>query len=91
MPGYGPARFDLAIPEVQWVLEIDIHPDHGLEGGAADKRRDRCARASGWETEHVGEQDLVARFSATIEGLVQAIDRRRTQFTTLRAAGLWPS
>ena len=91
LPGYGPARFDLAIPELQWVLEIDIHPDHGLEGGAADKRRDRCARAIGWETERVGEQDLVARFSATIEGLVQAIDRRRTQVAALRAARLWPS
>jgi very-short-patch-repair endonuclease len=91
LPGYGRARFDIAIPELQWVLEIDIHPDHGLEGGAADKRRDRCARAIGWETERVGEQDLVARFDATIEGLVQAIERRRAQVAALRAAGLWPS
>jgi hypothetical protein len=57
LPGYGRARFDIAIPELQWALEIDIHPDHGLEGGAADKRRDRCARAIGWETERVGEGD----------------------------------
>ena len=91
LPGYGPARFDIAIPELQWVLEIDIHPDHGLEGGAADKRRDRCARAIGWETERVGERDLAAGFDATIGGLVQAIDRRRAQVDALRAARLWPS
>ena len=91
LPGYGRARFDLAIPELQWVLEIDVHPDHGLEGGAADKRRDRCARAIGWETERVGERDLVARFDATLDGLAHAIHRRRAQVEALRAAGLWPS
>jgi hypothetical protein len=90
LPGYGRARFDIAIPELQWALEIDIHPDHGLEGGAADKRRDRCARTIGWETERVGEGDLVARFEATISALVQAIHRRRAQVDALRAAGVWP-
>jgi hypothetical protein len=90
LPDYGRARFDIAIPELQWALEIDIHPDHGLEGGAADKRRDRCARAIGWETERVGEGDLVARFEATISALVQAIHRRRAQVDALRAAGVWP-
>ena len=91
LPGYGRARFDVAVPALQWALEIDVHPDHGLEGGAADKRRDRCARAIGWETERVGERDLVARFDATIADLVEAIDRRRAQVNALRAAGFWPS
>jgi hypothetical protein len=91
LPGWGRARFDIAIPQLQWALEVDVHPDHGLEGGAADKRRDRCARAIGWETECVGEGDLVARFDSTIDGLVQAIRRRRDQVDALRAAGLWPS
>jgi very-short-patch-repair endonuclease len=90
LPGYGRARFDIAIPDLRWALEIDIHPDHGLEGGAADKRRDRCARAIGWETERVGEHDLVTSFEPTIGDLVQAIRRRRAQIDALRAADAWP-
>ena len=25
LPRYGRARFDMAIPELQWALEIDVH------------------------------------------------------------------
>ena len=91
LPGYGPARFDLAIPALQWALEIDLHPEHcsGI-GVANDNVRDDCADVAGWMTRRVGEIELERHFDATIDRLVASIERRRVDADALRAAGRWP-
>jgi len=49
LPGYGRVRFDAAIRDLKWALEIDVHPAHlSVEGASKDKRRDRKADAAGW-------------------------------------------
>jgi hypothetical protein len=53
-------RIDLAVPEVRWAVEIDVHPDHFLlEGTTRDKRRDRQCHLIGWQVERVTEVDLI--------------------------------
>jgi hypothetical protein len=51
IPGYGPARFDLAVPRLRWAIEIDIFPTHDETlGRARDRRRDAAAALAGWTT-----------------------------------------
>jgi len=51
VPGYGPARFDLAIPRRRLAIEIDIFPTHDETiGRLRDLRRDTAASAIGWDT-----------------------------------------
>lgn len=51
IPGYGPARFDLAIPRLRWAIEIDVFPTHDETiGRARDRRRDAAAGGAGWTT-----------------------------------------
>jgi hypothetical protein len=91
VPGYGPARFDGAIPELWWAVEVDVHPEHATgEGTAKDKVRDRKARAAGWEIERVSDIDLTLRFDETIHDLISSVERRRDQVELLRSAGRWP-
>lgn len=78
LPGYGRARFDLAIPSIRWALEIDVHPSHHDHAGVLrDKRRDRAASRAGWQVSRVGEPDLRAHFQRTVDELV-AIARQRS-------------
>lgn len=91
LPGYGPARFDLAIPTLQWALEVDLHPGHTTPSGVAnDNVRDDGAEVLGWVTRRVGAVELSLQFDATIDRLVASIDRRRTDVRALRAIGRWP-
>jgi very-short-patch-repair endonuclease len=90
VPGYGPARFDLAIPSIQWVLEVDVHPEHrSISGQGNDHRRDRSARRVGWATERVGEAELSTDFEWTMDDLVESIDARRREVAALQEANLW--
>ena len=51
IPGYGPARFDLAVPKRRRAIEIDIFPTHDETlGRARDRRRDAAATTIGWAT-----------------------------------------
>jgi hypothetical protein len=53
-------RIDLAVPDVRWAIEIDVHPDHlFLEGTTRDKRRDRQCHLIGWQVERVTQIDLL--------------------------------
>jgi very-short-patch-repair endonuclease len=76
--GYGNLRFDLAIPEIRWALEVDVHPSHFTrEGAAKDKFRDRCCAEAGWLVQRIGEPDLRYRFDETMDALVRHIRQRR--------------
>jgi very-short-patch-repair endonuclease len=90
-PGYGNVRFDMAIPSIQWVLEVDVHPEHRtVEGQTGDYRRDRRTRRSGWFVDRVGEAELTIEFDATLDDVVASVELRRQEVARLAAAGLWP-
>ena len=60
LPNGSRIRIDLAVPDVRWAIEIDVHPDHILlEGTTRDKRRDRQCHLIGWQIERVTEVDLI--------------------------------
>ena len=79
LPGYGAARFDMAIPSLRWALEVDVHPEHRTtEGVARDNLRDDAADRLGWFVRRVSDAEI-SRFDDTIDRLVAGIARRRSQ------------
>ena len=59
LPSGRRARLDLAVAELRWGVEIDVHPHHlGVSGTTSDKRRDRNAHLIGWQIERVTTLDL---------------------------------
>lgn len=81
--GYGEARFDLAVPELRWAIEIDLHPRHRETlGAASDEARDRSAVAAGWITTRITEAQYDGRFNETIADIGALHSQLR-----LRAAG----
>jgi hypothetical protein len=71
LPGHGDVRFDLAVPELQWAIEVDLHPRHRETMGiASDTRRDRAASAIGWSTSRITKIQYDRRFNETIAELV---------------------
>jgi hypothetical protein len=91
LPGYGRAFFDLAMPDLCWALEVDVHPEHrSLEGRANDLRRDDGAEAAGWRVRRVSELELrPGWFATTVTALLASIDRRRDEVEALKEAGRW--
>lgn len=50
---------DLAVPDIRWGIELDIHPEHRtFEGIANDARRRREMHLVAWQIETVTEVDL---------------------------------
>jgi hypothetical protein len=77
LPGYGPARFDLAVPQLRWAIEVDVHPTHRQTlGAASDHRRDLAARSIGWFTSRIGAERYELHFDSTIDALVDEYGRR---------------
>ncbi len=78
LPGYGHARFDLAVPDINWAIEIDVHPTHEtFSGEASDHRRDVGAVALGWLVTRVSRDRYLAWFDEVVADLV-SIFRART-------------
>lgn len=70
LPEYGPARFDLAVPAIQWAIEVDIHPTHRESAGIdSDERRDRSATNIGWLVSRVPEHAFREAFKQTVSEL----------------------
>lgn len=81
LPGYGPARFDLAVPNLRWAIEVDAHPTHRESAGKhRDHARDVAAASVGWSVTRVGPPELREDLAAT----VQTLSRR---FRLLSSAG----
>ena len=60
---------DLAVPELRWGIELDIHPEHrSYEGHADDARRRRQMHRRGWQIEVVTDDDM-----RDVEGLVSEL------------------
>jgi hypothetical protein len=80
LPGFGPARFDLAVPRLRWAIEIDIHPRHMESiGRMSDARRGDAATSIGWTTTRVARDQYELDFSGTVASLA-------ARYTQLRAA-----
>jgi very-short-patch-repair endonuclease len=78
LPGYGRARFDLAVPELRWAIEVDAHPSHRDPVGVAqDARRDECANASGWLVTRVPECGFGPRLVVTVADIGRIHAARR--------------
>ena len=93
LPAYGAAYFDVAIPELCWAVEVDLHPEHNtIEGRARDNGRDHSADSIGWVVRRVGELELTPqRFESTIDALMLSLRKRAGDVEALRAARRWPA
>ncbi|MEM9514237.1 MAG: type IV toxin-antitoxin system AbiEi family antitoxin domain-containing protein [Actinomycetota bacterium] len=70
LPGYGSARFDLALVEQRLAIEVDVHPSHDeVLGRASDQRRDQAARAAGWRVLRISRCDYHQRFDARLDAI----------------------
>ncbi len=79
LPGYGSARFDLAVPRLRWAIEVDVFPTHAETAGRqSDERRDRAAQIVGWSVTRLGPDAFGAQLDATVAWLVTEFLRRRS-------------
>lgn len=79
LPGYGRARFDLAIPDLRWAIEVDAHPTHRETAGAAsDERRDLAATHIGWTVTRLGPEQLTSLAATAASLAARYRDLRRT-------------
>lgn len=71
LPGYGGARFDLAVPRLRWAIEVDVFPTHAeLAGAVSDRRRDDAAARLGWVVSRITRARYEAAFDDEIRSLV---------------------
>lgn len=85
LPGYGPARFDLAVPRLRWAIEIDVFPTHRETAGRRrDAARDRAAREIHWRVDRVVDEDLGPQQAATVARLQGIARRRRSELQQSR-------
>jgi very-short-patch-repair endonuclease len=90
LPGYGPARFDLAVPHLQWAIEVDVHPTHDeTEGRRLDRRRDRAADRIGWLVDRVSRREYQADLRSAVARL--ALRYQRLTQSGERTSGNGPS
>ena len=55
----GPVHVDLAVPDIRWGIELDIHPEHRSDRGSrGDARRYRSLHFVEWQVEPVSEADM---------------------------------
>ncbi|MFZ4717870.1 MAG: hypothetical protein ACOYMR_00505 [Ilumatobacteraceae bacterium] len=60
LPNGRRIEIDMAVEEVRWAVEVDIHPSHiELPGTARDKQRDRQCHLIDWEVERVTPLDML--------------------------------
>ncbi|MFN3257690.1 MAG: hypothetical protein ACE37B_18565 [Ilumatobacter sp.] len=85
LPGYGPARFDLAVPDVRWAVEVDVFPTHAETAGrASDVRRDRCAAADGWSVFRISAADYTHRLDARLDDAIHQYRSLRSTSAAMR-------
>ena len=76
------ARIDLAVPDIRWGVELDIHPEHrSFDGHAGDARRYRDLHRLAWQVEPVTETDMNDP-GAIADELTELYHARRRQFAS---------
>lgn len=77
LPNGRQVHIDLAVEELRWAVEIDLHPRHlGLVGTSRDKQRDRQLHMIGWQVERVTQLDLLDA-NACFDELAALYEARR--------------
>jgi hypothetical protein len=77
--GGGLVHIDLAVAEIKWGIELDIHPEHrSIEGHAGDARRYRSLHLVDWQVEPVSERDM-ENMDAIADELATLYAARRRQ------------
>ncbi len=80
LPGYGPARFDLAIPSVRLAIEVDLHPTHSETAGRRrDASRDEAAAGVDWAVERVVEHHFGDSLPATTRRILDLVASLRSE------------
>jgi very-short-patch-repair endonuclease len=80
IPNWGRVCLDAAVDDIRWGVEVDIHPEHWTEVGAAkDRDRDLACDAIGWRVSRAAKLSLDRQFDATIDRLVAVYRHRRTE------------
>ena len=80
LPGYGPARFDLAVPSVRLAIEVDLHPTHSETAGRrSDTARDVAAGELDWTVERVIDDHFGANLPATVRRILGLVATLRSQ------------
>ena len=80
LPGYGPARFDLAVPSVRLAIEVDLHPTHSETAGRRrDTARDVSAGELDWTVERVLDDHFGANLPATVRRILGLVATLRSQ------------
>jgi len=80
LPGYGPARFDLAVPSVRLAIEVDLHPTHSETAGRRrDTARDVAAGELDWTVERVIDDHFGANLPATVRRILGLVATLRSQ------------
>jgi Transcriptional regulator, AbiEi antitoxin len=67
LPNGKRIRLDMSVPDIRWGLEVDVHPDHFLQSGTADRRRDRQCHQIGWQVDRVTPLDLMDLDNLVVE------------------------
>ncbi|WP_040491219.1 type IV toxin-antitoxin system AbiEi family antitoxin domain-containing protein [Ilumatobacter nonamiensis] len=76
--GFGNVRFDLAIPELRWAVEVDGFPTHRETiGSRADAARDDAARREGWTVRRLGPSQFGRALDASIRALADEVAHLR--------------
>ncbi len=74
LPGYGPARFDLAVPAARLAIEVDLHPTHAETAGRRrDAARDAAAERLDWRVERVLDEHFGVDLVSTTQRLVRLV------------------
>ena len=80
LPGYGPARFDLAVPSIRLAIEVDLHPTHSETAGRCrDTARDVAAGELDWTVERVLDDHFGANLPATVRRILGLVATLRSQ------------
>ena len=80
LPNGDSIRIDMAVPRVQWAVEVDVHPSHlDLVGTTKDKRRDRQLHLLRWQVERVTAIDML-NLRGTLGELRELYRKRVTSF-----------
>lgn len=63
-------RFDLAVPDLRWAIEVDVFPTHAETVGArSDRRRDEFAASTGWSVSRISRAEYEQRLASRLDEL----------------------
>lgn len=82
LPNGREIAIDMAVNEIRWGVEVDVHPSHvELPGTTRDKQRDRQCHLIDWEVERITPLELLD-VSAILDELEELYHARVTHLSS---------